>query len=141
MAGSPRRAGWVWVRVGQGLPLAFARAAKAAGLALVTVVPTVNLVPMLLREHEHLAAGELLLLSQQVRLLEYDPADRAACARIDERLLRVCARVVAVWGSSTSSHLDPTGRLVAYARSRGLDVEVLWPEGAERHAVTPPDGP
>jgi hypothetical protein len=100
------------VRVGQGLPVAFGRAAKQAGLALV--------------------AGELLLLSQRVRLLEYDPADRDVCVRVDERLLRACARVVAIWDGTASNGRDTTAHLVAYARSHGIDVEVLWPGGAER---------
>ncbi|WP_369029793.1 hypothetical protein [Streptomyces adonidis] len=120
------------VRVGQGLPVAFGRAARQAGLALVTVLPTLNRVPALLRERDRPAAGELLLLSRQVRLLEYDPADRDACVRADERLLRACARVVAVWDGSSSNGRDATAHLVAYARSHGMDVEVLWPEGAER---------
>lgn len=119
------------VRVGQGLPVAFGRAARQAGLALVTMLPTLNRVPALLRERDRPAAGELLLLSRQVRLLEYDPADRDACVRADERLLRACARVVAVWDGSSSNGRDATAHLVAYARSHGMDVEVLWPEGAE----------
>jgi hypothetical protein len=120
------------VRVGQGLPVAFGRAAQQAGLALVAVVPTLNRVPALLRERDRLAAGELLLLSEQVRLVEYDPADRDACVRADERLLRACARVVAIWDGTASNGHDTTAHLVAYARSHGIDVEVLWPVGAER---------
>jgi hypothetical protein len=120
------------VRVGQGLPVAFGRAAGKAGLALVAVVPTLNRVPALLRERDRLAAGELLLLSQQVRLLEYDPADRDACVRADELLLRACARVVAIWDGTAAIGHDTTAHLVAYARRRGVDVEVLWPDGAER---------
>ncbi|WP_181806558.1 hypothetical protein [Streptomyces shenzhenensis] len=126
-------AGWTgMVRVGQGLPVAFGRAAKQAGLALVTVVPTLNRVPALLRERDWRAAGELLLLSEQVRLLEYDPADRDACVGADERLLRACARVLAIWDGTASNGRDRTAHLVAYARSHGIDVEVLWPAGAER---------
>ncbi|WP_416959381.1 DUF834 domain-containing protein [Streptomyces sp. Agncl-13] len=120
------------VRVGQGLPVAFGRAAQQAGLALVAVVPTLNRVPALLRERDRRATGELLLLSQQVRLVEYDPADRDACVRADERLLRACARVVAIWDGTASNGRDSTAHLVAYARSRGIDVEVVWPDGAER---------
>lgn len=122
------------VRVGQGLPLAFARAAKKAGLALVTVVPTLNQVPALLRERDRdrRAAGELLLLSAQVRLLDYDPADPDACLRADKRLLRACARVLAIWDGTASDSRDTTAHLVAYARRLGIDVEVLWPDGAER---------
>lgn len=91
-----------------------------------------NRVPALLRERDRLAAGELLLLAQQVRLLEYDPADRDECVRADERLLRACARVVAIWDGTTSSGHDTTAHLVAYARKCGIDVEVLWPDGAKR---------
>lgn len=120
------------VRIGRGLPVAFGRAAKQAGLALVTVVPTLNRVPALLRERDRLAAGELLLLSEQVRLVEYDPADRDACIRADERLLRACARVLAIWDGTASNGHDTTAHLVAYARSHGIDVDVLWPDGAER---------
>lgn len=120
------------VRVGQGLPVAFGRAAKQAGLALIAVVPTSNRVPALLRERDRLAAGELLLLSQQVRLLEYDPADRGACIRTDEHLLRTCAQVLAIWDGTASDGHDTTAHLVAYARSHGIDVEVVWPDSAER---------
>lgn len=124
------------VRVGQGVPVLFARAAKKAGLALVTVLPPLDRVPALLREREWPAAGELLLLSQQVRLLDYDPADRDACVRVDERLLRTCARVLAIWDGTASDGRDTTAHLVAYARRLGIDVEVLWPDGAERVPAT-----
>ncbi|WEB45180.1 hypothetical protein MOV08_41755 [Streptomyces yunnanensis] len=99
-------------------------------------MPTLNRVPALLRERDRLAAGELLLLSQQVRLLEYDPADWDACVRADKRLLRGCARVLAVWDGTVSNGRDTTAHLVAYARSCGIDVEVLWPDGAERVSMT-----
>ncbi|MGW3939906.1 hypothetical protein [Streptomyces phaeochromogenes] len=119
------------VRVGQGLPITFGRAAKKAGLALVTVVPTLNRIPTLLGGRDQLAAGELLLLSQRVRQLDYDPVDREACMRADERLLRACARVLAIWDGTASDDRDTTAHLVAYARSLGSDVEVLWPDGAK----------
>ncbi len=117
------------VRAGQGLPVTFGRAAREAGLSLVTVLPAHNGVPAGLTEPDREAAGELLLLSQQVRLLEYDPADRDACVGADELLLRSCAGLLAVWDGSPSDGRDATAHLVAYARSHGVDVEVLWPDG------------
>ncbi|WP_240529025.1 hypothetical protein [Streptomyces antioxidans] len=54
-------------------------------------------------ELDRKAAGELLLLSQQVRLVEFDPGDRGACVSADESLLRNCARVFAVWDGSPSN--------------------------------------
>ncbi|MFF4509146.1 hypothetical protein [Streptomyces sp. NPDC001401] len=123
------------VRAGKGLPVAFGRAARTAGLALVTVLPSYNGVPAQLTEPDRKAAGELLLLSEQVRLVEYDPGDRGACVAADESLLRSCARVLAVWDGSPSTGRDATAHLVAYARSHGVDVEVLWPSGAAHQAV------
>ncbi|MEU5096271.1 hypothetical protein [Streptomyces sp. NPDC020996] len=122
------------VRAGQGLPVVFGRAARAAGLALVTVLPSRNGVPEVLRPGDRKAAGELLLLSEQVRLLEYDPSDRNACVVADESLLSSCVRLLAVWDGSPSCGRDATAHLVAFARSSGVDVEILWPEGAGRVA-------
>ncbi|MFF6998878.1 hypothetical protein ACFY93_28535 [Streptomyces sp. NPDC008313] len=126
------------VRVGQGLPVAAGRAARKAGLALMTVLPDGGRLPALSRPGGARAAGELLLLSQRVRWEEYDPADRDACVRLDERLLRGCARVLAVWDGSPSDGRDATAHLVAFARSLGIEVEVLWPDGAERTAGATP---
>ncbi|WSX18240.1 hypothetical protein OG496_44105 [Streptomyces sp. NBC_00988] len=123
------------VRAGQGLPVVFGRAARAAGLTLVTVVPSKNGVPEVMDAGDRRAAGELLLLSEQVRLLEYDPSDRGACVVADESLLSSCARLLAVWDGSPSSGRDATAHLVAFARGSGIGVEVLWPDGASRMAL------
>jgi hypothetical protein len=120
------------VRVQQGLPVAVGRAAKRAGLALVTVLPAKDRLPALLPGPDRRAAGELLMLSREVRLEGYDPHDRDACVRADERLLTTCARVFAVWDGSGSDSRDWTGHLVTYARGLGLPVDVLWPSGAAR---------
>ncbi|MFE0179116.1 hypothetical protein ACFWZ2_43115 [Streptomyces sp. NPDC059002] len=123
------------VRVGQGLPVAVARAARKAGLALVTAVPTLHEAPAVLREGDRSAAGELLVLSRHVRLVEYDPLDHASCVRTDEGMLRTCGRVLAVWDGSASTSRDATAHLVAYAHRHGIEVEVLWPQGAGRETA------
>jgi hypothetical protein len=96
------------VRAGQGLPVAFGRAARAAGLALVTVLPSRNGVPEVLEPCDRKAAGEVLLLSEQVRLLESDPSDRGAWVGADESLLCSCARLLAVWDGLPSHRWDAT---------------------------------
>jgi len=123
------------VRVGAGVPVAFGRAVRAAGRQLVVVIPTRGAVPAMPPERDRVAAGELLSLARQVRLLAYDPADRDACVGADERLIAGCRQLLAVWDGSPSSGRDATAHLVAYARARGVPVEVLWPEGAAREAV------
>ncbi|WP_442811215.1 hypothetical protein [Streptomyces sp. NBC_00481] len=131
------------VRVGAGVPVAFGRAVRTVGRQLVVVIPTQAAVPVVPPERDRAAAGELLSLARQVRLLAYDPADRDACVGADERLIAGCRKVLAVWDGSPSNGRDATAHLVAYARARGVPVEVLWPEGAAREAVPgapEPDG-
>ncbi|MEU4100752.1 hypothetical protein [Streptomyces tanashiensis] len=120
------------VRAGQGLPVAVGRAARAAGLALVTALPAKAGLPALLREWNHRAAGELLMLSQRVRLLDYDPSSHRSCAGADESLIRSCSRVLAVWDGTPSSAHDATAELVTFARRQSIDVDVVWPAGADR---------
>ncbi|MEU1514510.1 hypothetical protein ABZ490_20505 [Streptomyces sp. NPDC005811] len=120
------------VRAGGGAPVAFARALRVAGRDLVVVIPTSGMVPALLPERDRMPTGELLLLAREVRLLTYDPGDRDACVGADEEIVAGCRRLVAVWDGSPSDGRDATAHLVAYARARGVEVEVLWPAGAAR---------
>ncbi|MFE2964419.1 hypothetical protein ACFXKC_12250 [Streptomyces sp. NPDC059340] len=77
----------------------------------------------------------MLLLSEQVRLTEYDPSDRTACAGADECLLNSCARLFAVGDGSPSTGQESMARSVAFARNSGVDVEALRPDGASRTAL------
>ncbi|MET9079761.1 hypothetical protein ABZX95_48640 [Streptomyces sp. NPDC004232] len=127
------------VRAGSGVPVAFARAVRAAGRELVVVIPTQGMVPVLLPERDRVAVGELVSLAGQVRLVAYDLADRDACMGADERMIAECRQLLAVWDGSPSNGRDATAHLVAYARARGIPVKVVWPEGAAREAI--PGGP
>ncbi|UIX34231.1 hypothetical protein [Streptomyces sp. GQFP] len=40
--------------------------------------------------------------------------------------------MLAIWDGTASNGRGTTAHLVAYGRSHGIDVEVLWPVGAER---------
>jgi hypothetical protein len=120
------------VRVGAGTAVAFARAARAAERELVVVVPTQGMVPALLPERDRLAVGELVSLAQQVRLLEYDPANRDACVGADEQVIAECGQLLAIWDGSPSDGRDATAHQVAYARALGVPVRIVWPQGAAR---------
>lgn len=120
------------VRVGAGVPVVFARAVRSAGLPLAVALPSRHGVPAPLLRQDAVAAGELLVLAEQARLLAYDPLDRDATVTADEALIRSCRRLLAVWDGSPSSGRDATAHLVAYARGRGLDVDIVWPPGATR---------
>ncbi|CAL9425056.1 hypothetical protein [Streptomyces sp. enrichment culture] len=130
------------VRSGAGAALAFGRAARAAGRRLVVAIPSRCGVPALPPPRDRMATGELLTLADRVRLLDYDPADRDACVCADERMVADSRLLLAVWDGSRSDGRDATAHLVAYARGRGVPVEVVWPHGAAREpARAAPDGP
>ncbi|WP_326700417.1 hypothetical protein OG909_25880 [Streptomyces sp. NBC_01754] len=120
------------VRAGAGLPVAVGRAARETGRKLTVLLPAQGVVPAALPEPDRRATGELLVLAEQVRLLAFDPADRDACVSADERLVEESRTLFAVWDGSYSDGRDATAHLVAFARSRGIRVEVVWPEGAVR---------
>ncbi|GAA4911890.1 hypothetical protein ACFPM3_10155 [Streptomyces coeruleoprunus] len=122
------------VRVGPGLPVAFGRAVRETGRKLVVMLPAQGSVPAPLPSRDRAAAGELLLLAEHMRLLPYDPEGRDACVVADERLITTSRRLLAVWDGSPSDGRDATAHLVAYARGRGIPVDVVWPPGAARHA-------
>ncbi|NXY96798.1 hypothetical protein HYE82_20900 [Streptomyces sp. BR123] len=120
------------VRAGAGLPVAFGRAVHAAGGRLVVLLAAEGTVPAPLPQRDRAAAGELLLLADRANLVEFDPDDRAACIGADEWMIRTSRRLLAVWDGSPSDGRDATAHLVAYARARGVPVDVVWPEGAAR---------
>ncbi|UKL03251.1 MULTISPECIES: hypothetical protein [unclassified Streptomyces] len=125
------------VRAGRGLPQAYGRAAREAGRPLTVVLPAEGKVPAPLPAADRAAAGELLLLAEQVRLLPYDPADRDTVVVADERLVGAAGALLAVWDGSPTDGTDATAHLVAYARARAVPVEVVWPAGAARTGRAP----
>ncbi|MEU8545037.1 hypothetical protein AB0C52_34400 [Streptomyces sp. NPDC048717] len=123
------------VRAGTRPAAAFARAIRAAGRDLVALLPAQGAVPAPLPSRAVEQAREVMALAEEVRLLAYDPADRDACVRADEALILHCDRVLAVWDGSPTNGRDATAHMVAYARARGVQVEVVWPAGAVRTPV------
>ncbi|MFF8384231.1 hypothetical protein ACF053_11400 [Streptomyces kanasensis] len=121
------------VRAAAGLPVAFGRAVRGAGRGLVVLLPAQGSVPAVLPRRDRHAAGELLRLAEQMRLMPYDPEGRDACVGADERMIATSRHVLAVWDGSPSDGRDATAHLVAYARARGIPVDVVWPPGATRH--------
>ncbi|MET9366820.1 hypothetical protein [Streptomyces griseoflavus] len=141
LARRPDRGGMAMVRTGAGTPLVSGRAARASGCPLAVVIPTRAGMPAMPPRHDRMATGELLTLADQVRLVAYDPLDRASCIGADERLVAAGGLLLAVWDGSPSNGRDATAHLVTYARARGVPVEIVWPAGAARQAVWPAAAP
>lgn len=79
--------------------------------------------PAPLARNDRTAAGELLVLADHVRLLEFDPRDSDACSSADGQVVDTCHSVVAVWDGSLYTAREDAAHLVADARSQSLPVD------------------
>ncbi|WP_042364519.1 hypothetical protein [Streptacidiphilus neutrinimicus] len=125
------------VRAGAGAGLAFGRAMVGAGRALIAVLPARDGLMTPLPRSDADAARELLRVCLCARLEAFDPAERSSRITADEQLVAECDRVLAVWDGSSTDGCDATAHLVAYARARGIPVEIVWPRGAARRRARP----
>jgi hypothetical protein len=109
----------------------FAAAVLALGGSLEVLVPAERYREEL-PAHSRPAYDRLLARAVAVERLSYtEPTDEAHMAA--GRLLVDRSDVLlAIWDGRPSRGPGGTGDVVAYARERGVPVEVVWPPGAER---------
>lgn len=67
-----------------------------------------------------------------VRVMPYEEANRVAYEATNEVLASTCDTLFAIWDGQSGVDKGSTASVVEYARSRGVPVEVIWPEGASR---------
>lgn len=79
------------------------------------------------------------LLSQAttVHTMDFDHAGRTAYEAANSRLLELSDMLVAVWDGKPSGGKGGTADAVADARTRGLPITVIWPDGAARKSDAP----
>lgn len=109
----------------------FAQAVLDAGGSLVAVIPCGG--------YEGTFAAEDLpgyhdLLSQasEQTILDFPQPSEAAYMAAGEQIMQQSDVVIAVWDGQPAAGLGGTGDAVAYARSIGKQVVVVWPEGVKR---------
>lgn len=77
---------------------------------------------------------ELIRRATTVRTMPFAEANRTAYEAANEVLVTTCDALFAVWDGQTGVDKGSTGSVVAYARARGVPVQVIWPDGARRDA-------
>ena len=75
---------------------------------------------------------ELMRQATTVRVMPFEEADRVAYEATNEVLVSTCDTLFAVWDGQSGGDKGSTASVVDYARSHGVPVEVIWPEGASR---------
>ncbi len=110
----------------------FARVLLAAGGRFHVVVPSAGYDRTFTNDNERSAYAELLAAStSQEELPHNSPTEEAfmAAGRVVADRSDV---LLAVWDGAPAAGLGGTADVVRYAKERGKEVQIVWPEGAER---------
>jgi hypothetical protein len=76
--------------------------------------------------------GRLRSMASYVEALEYTESTEEAHMAGGRTIVERSDRLLAVWDRKPARGHGGTADVVAYARERGMPVEVIWPEGATR---------
>lgn len=114
-----------------GADAVFAQAVLDAGGALVAVLPASRYRETLPDAYRPVY-DTLLARAGKVVQLKYATPDPHAYMEAGMRMVDESDALLAVWDGLPGRGPGGTADVVAYARSRGVPVTVLWPEGAVR---------
>jgi hypothetical protein len=118
--------------IARGADSIFAQAVLDLGGRLEVVLPAANYRQTKVKPDHGPQFDELLRRASTVRILPFAEANREAYEAANEAILASCNTLFAVWDGQGAVDQGGTGAVVQDARSRGVPVEVVWPEGAER---------
>ncbi|WP_067693141.1 hypothetical protein [Nocardia jejuensis] len=115
----------------RGADSVFARAVLDVGGRLEVVLPTRGYRERKVEPDHVELFDELIARATQVRTMDFDEAGAPAYEAANEAVLSCVERLIAVWDGE-SGERSGTGTVVALADARGLPIDVIWPEGAQR---------
>lgn len=117
----------------RGADTLFAEAVLSVGGRLSAIIPSRDYREAVVRPADLDAFDALRDAADDVVVMPYQHAGRAAYEAANQRLLQGSDRLVAVWdGSAPTGRGGGTADTVAAARMAGLAVDVVWPPGAFR---------
>lgn len=114
-----------------GADAVFAQAVLDAGGSLVAVLPAARYREALPEDYRPVY-DRLLARAGKVVQLPYVTPDSHAYMEAGKRMIDESDSLLAVWDGQPGRGPGGTADVVAYARSRGVPVTVVWPEGADR---------
>ena len=120
--------------LGPGADQLFARVVLALGGTLYVVQPTTGMQYRDSFEDRDAQRGydELYGQASHVHVLEHTESTEQAHMAGGRAVVDRSSVLVAVWDGQPARGLGGTADVVAYARERGVPVDVVWPEGATR---------
>lgn len=116
----------------RGADSVFAQAVLDLGGKLEVLLPAAGYREQKVKPDHARQFDELTRRATTVRVMPFEEANRAAYEATNEVLVSTCDTLFAVWDGQSNIDKGSTGSVVEYARSRGVPVEVIWPQGASR---------
>ncbi|MFG2721975.1 hypothetical protein ACGFW5_27350 [Streptomyces sp. NPDC048416] len=116
-----------------GADTVFAQEVLALGGTLCAVIPSRDYRDAEVGAADRSVFDALRAAAEDVAVMPYEHAGRAAYEAANRRLLQGADRLVAVWdGGAPTGRGGGTADTVAEARAAGVRVDVLWPPGSLR---------
>jgi hypothetical protein len=116
----------------RGADSVFAQAVLDLGGKLEVLLPAAGYREQKVKPDHAPQFDELTRRATTVRVMPFKEANRAAYEATNEVLISTCDTLFAAWDGQSSVDKGSTGFVVEYARSRGVPVEIIWPQGASR---------
>lgn len=110
----------------------FADVVLDLGGALVVVLPAVDYRARKVKPEHAEQFDDLIRRASSVRVMPYEVSNRDAYEAANEALITSADRLIAVWDGRAPADKGGTASVVEYAQAKGVPVDVIWPEGAER---------
>jgi hypothetical protein len=120
--------------LGPGADQLFAQLVLELGGALYVVVPAAQYRDGFEAPDAQAGYDQLYARASYFEALEHTESTEQAHMDAAQVVVDRSSVLLAVWDGQSSRGLGGTADVVAYARQRGVPVEVIWPEGASRNA-------
>jgi hypothetical protein len=118
--------------LGPGADQLFARIVLELGGHLYVVIPARKYRDQFTDEDAQREYDRLHAIATYFEELDYTDSTEEAHMAAGRAMVEKADVLVAVWDGQPSRGQGGTADVVAYARERGVPVEVIWPEGASR---------
>ena len=110
----------------------FAEVVIELGGQLEVVLPSTNYREAKVKPDHAPQFDRLVGKASVVNTMPFDTANRDAYVAANEAVLGSIDQLVAIWDGQPSPDRGGTAGAVKEARDRGVDVHVIWPQGASR---------
>jgi hypothetical protein len=118
--------------IARGADSIFAQAVLDVGGKLEVVLPAAGYREQKVKPDHATQFDELMRRATTVHIMPCKEANRVAYEAANEVLVSTCDTLFAVWDGQSGADKGGTASVVEYALSRGVPVEVIWPEDASR---------